>query len=175
MTSNSKLRVLFCFCLVFALHLVMLFMLRAKNTLMEEAVLAPAYLQYVAIVSDPPIQAIPEFVAAPKANQTVRTNRSDLPTGASSTDSISIPSSEQPQLDLDNLRAGAVQQELKRQRSPIEQQQETHRRNHSLEARIERGTQQAARTDCRQAYAQTGLFAPLFIASDLLRDKGCQF
>ena len=33
----------------------------------------------------------------------------------------------------------------------------------------------AQRADCLNAHAGHGLFAPLFIAADLLRDKGCKF
>ncbi len=91
---------------------------------------------------------------------------------------ISAPLSDKeptPHLDLDALRAQAVQQELGRERSPIELQNEANRKKHGLEARVEEGANEAQRADCRTAHSGAGLFAPLMIAADLIRDKGCKF
>jgi hypothetical protein len=169
---TSKLRVLFCLCLVFALHIAVLFTLHIPNNFLEKVVHAPNYLQYVSITLDEPIKAASKLSSAPKSNKTVKT---DLPTNVSPTESIAITPHDSPKLNLDTWRTTAAQQELKRTRSPIEQQQENNHRNQSIEAQIERSAKQAARSDCRKAYAQTGLLAPLFIASDLLSDKGCKF
>jgi len=84
-----------------------------------------------------------------------------------------IPAS--PQLDLEALRADAVQQEIRREKSPVELMNEARLKNQSLESQIEEGAKNAQRADCRTAYADHGLFAPLFYAANLIRDKECKF
>lgn len=42
-------------------------------------------------------------------------------------------------------------------------------------APLARAMASAARSDCREAYAGTGLFAPLFLLRDAVRDKGCKW
>jgi hypothetical protein len=108
---------------------------------------------------------------------TTKENASTSPESA--TEHLAMPDATDtqptPHLDLDAMRAQAVQQELGREKSPIELHNEASKRNNSLEAQVEDGTNKAQRSDCRTAHAGAGLFAPLMIAADLIRDKGCKF
>lgn len=81
----------------------------------------------------------------------------------------------QPMPDLETMRAQAVEQEMRRVKSPVEIMNEQHLKNSSIETHLEDAATQAHRTDCLKAYSDVGLFAPLMIARDLIRDKGCKF
>lgn len=178
MIANSNLRFLFCLCLVVALHVAIISILTSKNGLLTRtSPTAPSYLQYISIVQ-------PTRLSAPPTLDKVR--KADLPASSASAISVSsmiehttrssnTPTDDAPKLDLTTLRANAVQHALRRERSPIELQNERNRRDQRLEARLEKSAKEAAHTDCRIAYSSNGLFAPLFITADLLSDKGCKF
>jgi len=167
---------------VLVLHIVIISMLQTKIVFLKPIKSAPHYLQYISIAQP---ESLPIFSPEPKPGKTkkadLRTSAaSNLVTSASSineaaTEPTSSPPNDLPKLDLNTLRANAVQLERKRERSPIELQNERNRLNKSLEARLEKSAKKAERTDCRTTYSGTGLFAPLFITADLLSEKGCKF
>jgi hypothetical protein len=78
-------------------------------------------------------------------------------------------------LDLDSLRAQAVQQEISRKKSPVELANEANQKNHSFETQVDESVDKAKRDDCRTAYSGAGLLAVIPIAADLIRGKGCKF
>jgi HD superfamily phosphohydrolase len=163
---------------VLALHIVIIFMLQSKSDFLKVNQSAPHYLKYVSIVQPKPLSIHSPRQARSKVKKAELTNKVQPILSSINTptpDSTSTPTTDLPKLDLNTLRADAVQHELKRERSPIELQEERNRRNQRLEARLEKGANEAKRSDCRTSYAQTGLFAPLFITADLLRDNGCKF
>lgn len=179
---DFNLRSFLCLCLVVALHIVIIYIFIFKNTFSEKIRFPPRSLHYVAIIQSKPLP-----FSSPRPAPGI-TKRTDPPLGPASNfvsapssliepapESLSSPPNELPKLDLNTSRASAVQHELNRERSPIELQNERNRRDQRLEARLEKRAKEAEHTDCRTAYAQTGLLAPLFITADLLNDKGCKF
>jgi len=78
-------------------------------------------------------------------------------------------------LDLDALRQSVIENERNRSRSGLERLQLEELSNRSLEAQLEKAAKKAQRQDCLTAHQGFGLFAPLLITADLIRDKGCKF
>ena len=169
MSSNFNLRSLLCLCLVSALHIAIFAVLPPLKESVTKNIGAPIYLQYVSVMRpEPQPQQHLEDAVKPLRPASIR---------ASIIESIPEKNSidQPPKPDIDALRKIAVQHAQSSERSPIELQREKNQPDQRLEARIEKGAKEAVHTDCRTSYAQTGLFAPLFIAADLLRDKGCRF
>jgi len=181
MATDFNLRSLFSICLVLVLHSAMFYLLLPKNTFLARDTPQARSLHYVSIIEPKSLLTFSSKPKPGKINRPAIQNSSNdnlASTSALINPAIAFrqaPSNDLPKLDLDNLRASAVQGELNRERSPIELQEERNRRNLSLEARVENGASKAQRSDCRKSYAQTGLFAALFIARDVLNDKGCKF
>lgn len=123
MEPNHPFRTLFCICFVLALHFTIFYIWHIQNNSVEKTVLEPDNLLYVSIVPLSRTQITPSFFPLSKSNKKLP---AEVPTRASAApvEPISVTLSDSPQLDLDTLRAGAVQQELKRARSPIGLQQE---------------------------------------------------
>ncbi|PRC94165.1 hypothetical protein [Solimicrobium silvestre] len=180
MTPKSNLRSLVCLSFVVLLHVVIISMWHLRNNFHDITSSELRYLQYVSIA-----QPRPRPISTPNNSPTVKSQPNKTTKSAVNTESTTAPITEpqaisstpsnEPRLDLDALRASAVQQELHRTRSPIEKQQEANLKNQSLEARVEDAANKAQRPDCRTAYAGGGLLAPIGIAIDLIRDKGCKF
>jgi hypothetical protein len=181
MSSIFNVRSLFCLGIVLVLHIVIIFALPFRTYFPKATRPVASYLQYVSIVQPmrlPTDSSITKTINA--KNDLPANSATGLPPTLSAPSepargSTSSRTGDNPKLDWETLRANAVRHELNRERSPIELQNEGKRSNRSLEARLEKGANEATRTDCRTAYAQTGLFAPLFIAANLLSDKGCKF
>lgn len=176
MPVRSRYRTMICLSLVLLIHCIIFTALNLKHDLRQRTEPVSSTVWII------PETKLHKPVALPKSD------KSRITTYAmkSNTTITSIPQQLEshpepvaeptlPPLDLDGLRANAVQQEISRERSPIEILNEARLRNRSLEVKVENAANQAQRPDCRTAHSGAGLFAPLMIAADLIRDKGCKF
>ncbi len=185
MLTQPKLRSVLCFCLILFVHVVIVLVLivehnsKQKNRLPSETTVSTVWIMPEVKVqkNNPVVEAARHSVASKPTTITARVHEpiSPAPEAEHSITVDDAPLQPAPNLDLDALRAQAVQQELGREKSPIELLNEANKKNNSLEARVEDGTNKAQRPDCRTAHSGAGLFAPLMIAADLIRDKGCKF
>jgi len=180
MPTPPKMRTIICLSFVLLMHIAVIFSLRFKNIYSNRTATTVSTLWIIAKAQLPketniePVKSA-TFKASPKSNKSSKfTTISPEIKSSSEPTSETAPSA--PRLDLDALRADAVQQEIKREKSPVELMNEARLKNNSLEARVEEGAAKAQRADCRTAYAGgTPILAALLIAADLIRDKGCKF
>ena len=185
MVAESSARRLICICLIVAGHIALIAAFRLQQTTHTNTVTTFSNLQFITLTKP---MTKPVNTETTKPTLPNRTPRSPIPptkTAISSSSEIAMTPERntetkpepitEPRLDLDALRASAVNEDMKREKSPIERLHESNLKNHSFEAKVENATTKAQRDDCRTAYSGAGLFAPLMVAADLIRDKGCKF
>ena len=80
-----------------------------------------------------------------------------------------------PALDLDSLKRSALAIDRQRQPGTIEQIQQSHRRDESLEKQLADGTRKAERKDCLKAYSGIGLLGLIPLAVSTVVDTGCKW
>ncbi|MET3106840.1 hypothetical protein AAKU67_002408 [Oxalobacteraceae bacterium GrIS 2.11] len=176
MPIPSRFRSIICISAIFLLHLAIVTMLNFNRSQPQAGQTKVSTLWIVAETKLPPPTARSKPTSRlPRKAQNLSGTPAPIAVEADKpSETITISNQDSaPRLDLDALRAEAVQHEMTRKKSAIELAQKT--RNHSFEAQVEAATNKAQHSDCRSAYAGAGLFAPLVIAADLIRDKGCQF
>lgn len=177
MMPRSRYRPIICLSAVLLIHWVIYAALNSKHPLTEQVSPTVSTLWIIPEVS------LHKFIEQSKSVTFKIPSRATK----SSTITLSSPEPEkfpaptanttarQPHLDLNALRAEAVQQEITREKTPIELANESRLKDHGFESQVAKGMDKARRSDCRTSYFDAGLFAPLIIAADLLRDKGCKF
>jgi hypothetical protein len=171
---TSRSRAIICLALVTILHIAVIAGFRHRHHLPETSSAVISTLRLIA--EHPPRKAERAVVKASHPAIVPPNTTSSLSSPAKAALPVEPEIlAQEPHLDLDALRAEAVQNEIKRTKSPVELQNEAALKSQSLEAHIEHAAGQAQHSDCMTAHAEHGLLAPLFIAADLIRDKGCKF
>lgn len=173
MSPRPRFRPIFCLGAVLALHLALIGMFLGKPSVVSNP---EARATIVWLVPDKPP------VLKPIARRRIKSSPSRSTTVASELTFVVpaivpaiAPPPQAPTLDLEALRQQAVREALKADGPSLPPQSGTVVANHSLEARIEAAAKRAEHSDCRTAHSGAGLFAPLMIGADLIRDKGCRF
>lgn len=187
MPLQPKLRSIICLSFVFLVHFVLIVVLHPIHHLSVKKPSEFISLRYIT-TADPPNmrthQTLNNVTKLPKRSNTYQLpNRGAqvpiLVFSEPNSKSTITSSDTETKLDLEALRSKAVSYALTQERSPIQIQNDKNLKNRSLEAAVEKGTNDAEHSDCRTAYANsgilTGLLAPIRIAADLARDKGCKF
>ncbi|WP_423709681.1 hypothetical protein [Undibacterium sp. WLX3042] len=82
---------------------------------------------------------------------------------------------EEPRLNLDELKRSALAIDKQRQPGTIEKIQQSHRRDDGFEKKLADGTKKAERKDCLKAYSGAGLLAIIPLAVSTVVDTGCNW
>ena len=182
MKADSSTRRLLYLGLIALAHLALLFAFRLSAPLIASTKAKFSDLQFVTLSQ--PLKK-PATVSTTRTAKIAPAAKDRIATKSATSPSLAVPNDHpaelqpepitEPKLDFDALRQAAVRAEMEREKSPIERMNEARIKNHGLETKVDDAASKAQRADCRNAYAGAGLFAPLIIAADLVRDKGCKF
>ena len=171
MLSLPRLRPVFCLAAVLGLHLILMAMFFARPVVVSG--IAPRVSTVWLIPETAKVAKITprHNVASTRARPTMTVPEQRWPVEAPTLS----PAPQPPTLDLEAMHQLAVREALKPGGAPIVVENGLSGPDHSLEHHIDSAAKRAQHSDCRTAHSGAGLFAPLMIAADLIRDKGCQF
>lgn len=181
MPQLPRLRPLVCLAAVLGLHLVLIAIFLARPVVapgtaarISTVWLIPEAAKVAKITPITPItprRKVADSRSRPSITIPAQQLSVEAPTLSSTLPSASQP----PTLDLEAMHQLAVREALKPGAAPIVVENGLSGADRTLEAHIDAAARRAQHSDCRTAHSGAGLFAPLMIAADLIRDKGCQF